>query len=141
MMSNTKTTEELEIIEYLKNRCEYSRTKLKEMPDIHSRHGALEFQSFGGLLEIVMPHPAVIQYDYFNIEAKHIETVALAKDAVAAMYYLAGSCKVKDGPTISNYAARVTEVFVKEDGKWKGRIGHWSPLFGQKGLPDKFGAD
>lgn len=136
-----RTDEEFEVIQYLKDRSAYSKSKLKEMPDIHSKHGALEFQSHGGLMDIVMPHPSSIKYDYFHVEPKHIETVRLGPLAVAAMYYLAGSCKVTDGPTITNYAARVTEVFVKEHGKWKGRLGHWSPLYGQKGLTGTFDPD
>ena len=133
--------EEREVIEYLHERTRYSKTKLEEMPDIYAKEGALEFQSHGGLLEVVMPHEPKIKYDYFNVEPKHIETVKLGDRAVGAMYYLAGSAQVTNGPTITNYAARVTEVFVKEDGRWKGRLGHWSPLFGQKGLTSSFTPD
>ncbi|MYB40575.1 hypothetical protein F4X86_04930 [Candidatus Saccharibacteria bacterium] len=137
----TMSKEEQQIIDYLYSRSDYSKKNLEEMPDIHAKAGALEFQSHGGLLEVVMPHESKIKYDYFNVEPKHIETVKLADDAVAAMYYLSGNAKITGGPSITNYAARVTEVFIKEGDSWKGRIGHWSPLFGQAGLTTSFDPD
>ncbi len=135
------SSEEQDVIDYLHERTNYSRTKLEEMPDIHAKDGALEFQSHGGLLEIVMPHESKIKYDYFNVEPKHIETVKLGDNTVGVMYYLAGNAQVTNGPTITNYAARVTEIFVKERGRWKGRMGHWSPLYGQNGLTSTFDPD
>lgn len=136
-----KTEEELEIIQYLKDRFAYSRENLKEMSDIHSKHGQIEFQSHGGLMDKVMPHPVRIQYEYFHVDVKHIEAVSLAPGVVGAMYYSTGSCKVTNGPTLSNLGIRATEIFVKEDGKWKGRIGHWSPLNGYGGLSGTFDPD
>ena len=34
---------------------------------------------------------------------------------------------------VSDYRTRVTQVFVKEDGEWKVRAAHWSPIAGGAG--------
>ena len=39
----------------------------------------------------------------------------------------------KNSPVVQNYRTRVTGVFVKEDGKWKVRAAHWSPIAGGSG--------
>jgi hypothetical protein len=36
-------------------------------------------------------------------------------------------------PAVPNYRTRVTQVFVKEEGDWKIRAAHWSPLMGGAG--------
>jgi ketosteroid isomerase-like protein len=41
--------------------------------------------------------------------------------------------KPKGAPAVNHYLTRVTQVFVKEDGKWKIRASHWSPISGGSG--------
>jgi hypothetical protein len=36
-------------------------------------------------------------------------------------------------PAVPNYRTRVAQVFVKEEGDWKIRAAHWSPLMGGAG--------
>jgi hypothetical protein len=36
-------------------------------------------------------------------------------------------------PAVSHYMTRVSEVYVKEDGEWKLRSAHWSPVTGGSG--------
>ena len=103
-------------------------------PDEYSKNGALEFWSSGGLLHTVSPGGRPEKYDYMNIDFKHIEVVVLVpKKAAVAMYYSEGSMKPENAPAVSHYLTRVTQVFVKEGGKWKIRASHWSPVTGGSG--------
>ena len=104
----------------------------------YSKHGSLEFQSDGGLLEVCTNALKPAEVEFSTVKAKHINVVDLGGEAVAAMYYLEGSTKIKNGPMISNYRGRATEVFVKEDGEWRARLGHWSALKGGSVLEERF---
>ena len=108
--------------------------KNNQAADEYSAKGALEFWSSGGLLHTVSPGGRPEKYDYMNIDFKHIEVVVLVpKKAAVAMYYSEGSMKPENAPAVSHYLTRVTQVFVKEGGKWKIRASHWSPVTGGSG--------
>jgi hypothetical protein len=53
--------------------------------------------------------------------------------AAVAVFYAEGSLHPKGGAFVGRYLTRVTQVFVKEDGQWRIRSSHWSPLTGGAG--------
>jgi len=113
---------------------DYTSDNLKGMPDTYSKDGALEFWSSGGLLQKVPGNAEPEAYDSFSIRAKHIEVIPLVEGKVAvAHFYSEGSMKPKGYPAVTHYLTRATQVFVKEDGKWKIRSSHWSAVTGGSG--------
>jgi hypothetical protein len=111
----------------------YVKANMKSPPDHISEHGDLAFWSSGGLLQEIAPGKQT-EYDSYSVQVKHIKVITLVKDkAAVAMYYAEGSLKPKGGPLVSHYLTRVTIVFVKEEGKWKARSSHWSPITGGSG--------
>ena len=106
----------------------------KGRPGEYSRHGALEFWSSGGLMQEQLPEAGLGSWDSFNIDIKHIEVIELVPgQAAVAMYYSEGSMHPKGAAPVPHYFTRVTQVFVKEDGEWKIRASHWSPVSGGSG--------
>jgi hypothetical protein len=95
--------------------------------------GAMQFWSSGGLMLVSKPDDPPIEYESFNVQPKHIEVIKLSDDAAAVLYYAEGSMQPKGRPVVSRYLTRVMEVYVLEDGAWKARAGHWSPLQGGGG--------
>ena len=114
---------------------EYINKNLTARPDDHSQHGALEFWSSGGLLQEIAPGGrGGGPFEVFNIQPKHIKVIALVEgQAAVAHYYWEGLMKPKGSPAVNNYLTRVSQVFVKEDGKWKVRSSHWSAITGGSG--------
>ena len=113
---------------------EYSNKNLKNSPDDYSAKGALEFWSSGGLLQEIAPGGRADEYDSISIKPKNIRVLTLVEGQVAvANYYAEGSMKPKGSPAVNHYMTRVTQVFVKEAGKWKVRSSHWSPIAGGSG--------
>ncbi|SVB05369.1 uncharacterized protein METZ01_LOCUS158223, partial [marine metagenome] len=107
---------------------EYFR-KNKRGADEYSNLGALEFWSSGGLMQKVESNVRPELYDYVNLDVKHIEVIVLVpKKAAVAMYYSEGSMKPKNSAAVGHYLTRVTRAYVKEDGQWKVRASHWSPV-------------
>ena len=101
----------------------------KGAPDSTSKEGTVEFWSSGGLMNWTAASEPPAEWETFNITPKHIEVVPLVEgQAAVAMYYSEGSMTPKGYPPVSHYMTRVTEVYVKEDGKWKLRAAHWSPI-------------
>jgi hypothetical protein len=98
-----------------------------------SAEGALQFWSSGGLMLRSSPEDLPIEYESFSVEPKHIEVIVLSDAAAVAMYYAEGSMQPKGRDPVPRYLTRVMEVFVKEDGVWRERAGHWSPLQGGDG--------
>ena len=49
------------------------------------------------------------------------------------IYYVEGSYQETGGELVSNYFTRAMEVYVKENGEWKVRAAHWSPVVGGRG--------
>ena len=112
---------------------EYFR-KNKRGADEYSNLGALEFWSSGGLMQKVESNVRPELYDYVNLDVKHIEVFVLVpKKAAVAMYYSEGSMKPKNSAAVGHYLTRVTRAYVKEDGQWKVRASHWSPVMGGSG--------
>ena len=107
----------------------YTRENLEGPPGENSRHGSLEFWSSGGLLQRVAQDAPSSKYESFALTPKHIEVIELpGGEAAVAMYYSEGSMHPAGRARVGHYMTRVTQVFVKEDGKWKERAGHWSPF-------------
>ena len=112
---------------------EYFR-KNKRGADEYSNLGALEFWSSGGLMQKVESNVRPELYDYVNLDVKHIEVIVLVpKKAAVAMYYSEGSMKPKNSAAVGHYLTRGTRAYVKEDGQWKVRASHWSPVMGGSG--------
>ena len=108
--------------------------KNKRGADEYSKLGALEFWSSGGLMQKVESNVRPELYDYANLEVKHIEVIVLVPNkAAVAMYYSEGSLKPKNSAGVGHYLTRVTRAYIKEDGQWKVRASHWSPIQGGSG--------
>jgi len=108
--------------------------KTKTNMSEYSKEGALEFWSSGGLLHEVGPDGRSDEYESFNMSIKHVEVLILVpKKAAVAMYYSEGSLTPKGSKPVGHYMTRVTQAFVKENGEWRIRASHWSPIMGGAG--------
>lgn len=107
----------------------YSKKNLKDMADTISSEGAVQFWSSGGLVQNVRADAPIGTYENFSLTPKHIQIITLeeGKSAVA-MYYSEGSFHETGGAAVAHYMTRITEVYVKEGGKWKVRAAHYSPI-------------
>ena len=113
---------------------EYTRENLMDREGGVSADGSLEFWSSGGLMQKVPADAAVSEYEVFSITPKHVKVITLVEgQAAVAMFYSEGSMKPKGGPGVDHYMTRAMQVWVKEDGKWVVRAGHWSPIAGGAG--------
>ena len=122
-----------EIKKQIMDNNEYFR-KNKRGADEYSKLGALEFWSSGGLMQKVESNVRPELYDYANLDIKHIEVIVLVPNkAAVAMYYSEGSLKPKNSAAVGHYLTRVTRAYIKEDGQWKVRASHWSPIQGGSG--------
>ncbi len=122
------------IIKMLVDDNAYTKKNLKGKGDVISKEGSLEFWSSGGLLNEVDPGATPQEFKSFNINLKHITVITLVPgQAAVAQYYSDGAMEPTTSAAVSNYRTRVTQVFVKEDGKWKVRAAHWSPIAGGAG--------
>ena len=112
----------------------YTNKNLKASADEYSSKGALEFWSSGGLLQEIAPGGRPDDFEAASITAKNIRVITLVEgQAAVALYYSEGSLKPKGAAAVSHYLTRVTQVFVKEAGKWKVRSSHWSAITGGSG--------
>jgi hypothetical protein len=113
---------------------EYANKNLKDAPGTVSKDGSAEFWSSGGLMQWVPADGELSEYEYQTLTPKHIEVMTLAEgEAAVAMFYVEGRFKAKGGTAVDNYLTRATQVYVKEDGRWKVRAAHWSPIAGGSG--------
>ena len=111
-----------------------SRKNLSAGSEGISEHGSLEFWSSGGLMQHVPADSPAATWEQFALTPKHIKVVTLVKDqAAVAMYYSEGSFHETGQKPVSHYMTRVTVVYVKEDGKWKQRAAHYSPIAAGQG--------
>ncbi len=126
---------EQEVKQTILESIEYINKNLTGRPDEYSQHGALEFWSSGGLLQEIAPGVNFAgRFEVFNIQAKHIKVITLVEgQAAVAHYYWEGSMKPKGSSAVNNYLTRASQVFVKEDGKWRLRSSHWSAITGGSG--------
>jgi hypothetical protein len=128
------TATEKEIRELVVSGNEYVRENLQGEADTVAEEGSIEFWSSGGLLHHVPADADPQEFEVFTVRPKHITVVTLVPGkAAAAFYYSEGALKPKGAEAVSNYLTRVTEIYVKEDGKWKLRGAHWSPVQGGAG--------
>jgi hypothetical protein len=108
---------------------EYVRKNLKDSEGTVSKDGSMEFWSSGGLAQWVPSDAPISEYESFSITPKHIKVIELpGGQAAVAMYYSEGSMHPKGSAAVNHYMTRVMQVYVKEDGKWKVRAAHWSPI-------------
>ncbi len=111
----------------------YANQNGADKPGAFSSQGVLEFWSNGGLMHEFGANPAPNSYDSIQIHPKHIRIVPLAEGAAVAMYYAEGSMSPSGSPAVSHYVTRVTVVYVQENGNWKIRATHYSPVTGGSG--------
>jgi hypothetical protein len=132
IITNADTKLEKEIKQLIIDDKAFTAKNLQYRPNKISKEGSLEFWSSGGLLHTV-PQDDKANFDVFNLHAKHIKVIEINANTAVALYYQEGNVKPKGGEMNNHYLTRVMQVFVKEDGGWKIRAAHWSPLTGGKG--------
>ena len=112
----------------------YVAENLSDQPNVYSADGSLEFWSSGGLMQRIPADTPLGTYQNFSLTAKYISVIELAEGQVAvAQYYSEGSFHLDGQTPLPNYLTRVTVVFVREDGEWKTRAAHYSPVVGGTG--------
>ena len=122
-----------DIIKQIKTSNDYVNKNKTNMSE-YSKDGALEFWSSGGLLHEVGSDGRSDEYESFNMNIKDVEVLILVpKKAAVAMYYSEGSLTPKGSKPVGHYMTRVTQAFVKENGEWRIRASHWSPIMGGAG--------
>jgi len=108
--------------------------ELSQDPMRLSKDGSKEFNSSGGLLNHLERTSGGNTFEMFEGSIKHIEVVVLVEgQAAVAHFYQEAMMQPTGLPAVPNYRTRVTQVFVKEEGDWKIRAAHWSPLMGGAG--------
>ena len=108
--------------------------ELNQDPMRLSKDGSKEFNSSGGLLNHLERTSGGNTFEMFEGSIKHIEVVVLVEgQAAVAHFYQEAMMKPTGLPAVPNYRTRVTQIFVKEEGGWKIRAAHWSPLMGGAG--------
>ena len=133
-----QSTPQQEIRQLIRDSYNYSKENLADPAGTVSADGSLEFWSSGGLLQNVPTGAPINEYDSFSLTPKYIWVTMLADDQVAvAQFYAEGAFKVKGQPAVTDYMTRATQVFVKEDGEWKVRASHFSPIMGGSGTPQR----
>lgn len=133
-LASAQSATEKEVTQAILEANKYLRQNLTEQADTYSKLGAMEFWSSGGLLQIISAAGRAEPFEAVSVELKHIQVIPLIEgQAAVAHYYSEGSMKPKGAPAVNHYLTRVTQVFVKEDGKWKIRASHWSPISGGSG--------
>ena len=69
------------------------------------------------------------EWDYVSLQPKHIKVLSLVQGKAAiAMFYSEDSMKPKGSPAVSHYMTRVSETYIKENGKWVIKTAHYSPI-------------
>jgi hypothetical protein len=133
-LAQGQTQTEKEVTQTIIDSAKYTNANLKGPEGTYSRHGALEFWSSGGLLEEIPANTRPDTFDAINTTPKNITVITLVEgQAAVAHFYSEGSMKPKGSAAVGHYLTRATQVFVKEDGKWKVRSSHWSAVTGGAG--------
>ena len=108
--------------------------ELNQDPMRLSKDGSKEFFSSGGLLNHLDRTSGGNTFEMFQGSIKHIEVVVLVEgQAAVAHFYQEAMMQPTGLPAVPIYRTRVTQIFVKEEGDWKIRAAHWSPLMGGAG--------
>ena len=111
-----------------------SRKNLSGGSEDISKHGSLEFWSSGGLMQYIPADSPAATWEHFALMPKHIKVITLVEDqAAVAMFYSEGSFQETGQKPVSHYMTRATIAYVKEDGKWKRRAAHYSPIAAGQG--------
>ena len=63
-----------------------------------------------------------------DVQVRYPEAFQLAPTVILTRYYLEGPIEFANGTRQPNYRTRVTHIWVQEDGGWKTRSWHFSPL-------------
>ena len=112
----------------------HANQELEQDPMRLSKDGSKEFNSSGGLLNHLERTSGGNTFEMFEGSIKHIEVVVLVEgQAAVAHFYQEAMMQPTGLPAVPNYRTRVTQIFVKEEGDWKIRAAHWSPLMGGAG--------
>ena len=114
----------------------YVLKNLEDKAKTISKNGSLEFWSSSGLLHSLQQNEKVREFDTYNLHPKHIKVIEISVTTAVALYYVEGNYQQKESENNSNYLTRVMQVYVKEEGGWKIRAAHWSPLTGGKGTTE-----
>ena len=130
VMADTAT----EVRQVVLEQIAHMNQELNQDPMRLSKDGSTEFFSSGGLLTYLDRTSGGNTFEMFQGSIKHIEVVVLVEGQAAVAHFYQEAVMQPTGlPAVPNYRARVTQVFVKEDGAWKIRAAHWSPLMGGAG--------
>ena len=130
VMADTATEVRQVILDHLA----HMNQELNQDPMRLSKDGSKEFFSSGGLLNHLDRTSGGNTFEMFEGSIKHIEVVVLVEgQAAVAHFYQEAMMKPTGLPVVPNYRTRVTQIFVKEEGDWKIRAAHWSPLMGGAG--------
>jgi len=130
VMADTAT----EVRQVILDHMAHMNQELNQDPMRLSKDGSKEFFSSGGLLNYLDRTSGGNTFEMFEGSIKHIEVVVLVEgQAAVAHFYQEAMMKPTGLPAVPNYRTRVTQIFVKEEGDWKIRAAHWSPLMGGAG--------
>jgi len=130
VMADTAT----EVRQVVLDHMAHMNQELNQDPMRLSKDGSKEFFSSGGLLNYLDRTSGGNTFEMFEGSIKHIEVVVLVEgQAAVAHFYQEAMMKPTGLPAVPNYRTRVTQIFVKEEGDWKIRAAHWSPLMGGAG--------
>ena len=130
VMADTATEVRQVILDHLA----HMNQELNQDPMRLSKDGSKEFFSSGGLLNHLERTSGGNTFEMFEGSIKHIEVVVLVEgQAAVAHFYQEAMMQPTGLPAVPNYRTRVTQIFVKEEGGWKIRAAHWSPLMGGAG--------
>ena len=130
-----ETEVEKEVMKCILDNNTYRLKNLEGKPKEISENGSLEFWSSGGLLQSLQQN-AKREFDTYNLHPKHIKVTEINATTAVALYYVEGTYQQKESGNNANYLTRVMQVYVKEEGGWKIRAAHWSPLTGGKGTTE-----
>jgi hypothetical protein len=131
-----ETEVEKEVKQHILDNNAYALKNLKDKAKTISKEGSLEFWSSGGLLHSIQQNSKVREFDAYNLHQKHIKVIEINATTAVALYYVEGDYQEKESENNTNYLTRAMLVYVKEEGGWKIRAAHWSPLTGGKGTTE-----
>ena len=133
--TKAETEVEKEVKQLILDDNAYALKNLEDKAKMISKKGSLEFWSSGGLLHSIQQN-TIREFDAYNLHPKHIKVIEINATTAVALYYVEGNYQEKGSVNNANYLTRAMEVYVKEEGGWKIRTAHWSPLTGGKGTTE-----